>query len=176
VLSCAEVSLEGCEQGFITAATIEKYADVEDSSFFVCGPQAMYEFVAAELETLNLPARRVRWEVFGEVKDVIQFPGFPRNVAGETFWLKVTIGGVTTEIPARATETVLVAMERANLAPPSQCRSGECGFCRSRLVSGEVYVRPESDGRRNADKQFGYIHPCSSYPIMDLEVSVPRGA
>jgi ferredoxin-NADP reductase len=176
VLSCAEVSLEGCEQGFITAATIEKYADVEDSSFFVCGPQAMYEFVAGELETMNLPKKRVRWEVFGEVKDVTQSPGFPREVAGETFRLKVTIGGVTTEIPARATETVLVAIERANLAPPSQCRSGECGFCRSRLVSGEVYVRPESDGRRSADKQFGYIHPCSSYPITDLEVSVPRGA
>jgi len=176
VLSCVEVSLEGCEQGFITAATIEKYADVEDSSFFVCGPQAMYEFVAGELATLNLPKKRVRWEVFGEVKDVTQSPGFPREVAGETFRLKVTIGSVTTEIPARATETVLVAMERANLAPPSQCRSGECGFCRSRLVSGEVYVRPESDGRRSADKQFGTIHPCSSYPITDLEVSVPRGA
>ena len=65
-------------------------------------------------------------------------------------------------------------MERANLAPPSQCRSGECGFCRSLLVSGEVYVLPDSDGRRAADRQFGYIHPCASYPLSDLEVTVPR--
>ena len=91
-----------------------------------------------------------------------------------TFRLKVRIGGVTAEVPAKAIETVLVALERANLSPPSQCRSGECGFCRSLLVSGDVYINPEGDGRRGADKQFGYIHPCSSYPITDLEIVVPR--
>jgi ferredoxin-NADP reductase len=176
VLSCEEVTLEGCEQGFITADTIRKYADVDSSSFFVCGPQAMYEFVAGELSALALPARRIRREVYGEVKDVTQMPGFPSAVAGETFRLRVHIGGLTTEIPARAVETVLVAMERAGLAPPSECRSGECGFCRARLVSGDVYVNPDGDGRRAADKQFGTIHPCSSYPISDLEVSATRGA
>jgi ferredoxin len=174
VLSCAEVSLEGCEQGFITADTIRKYADVDNSSFFVCGPQAMYEFVEKELATFDLPKRRIRREVCGEVKDITQSPGFPQEVAGQTFRLQVHMGGLTTEVPARATETVLVAMERANLAPPSQCRSGECGFCRSLLIDGEVYIRPERDGRRAADKQSGYIHPCSSYPTTDLEVTVPR--
>jgi len=130
---------------------------------------------AVQLAAFDLPNRRTRWEVFGEVKDITSSPGFPQEVADETFRLTVHVGGVTAEVPARAVETVLVAMERANLAPPSQCRSGECGFCRSRLVSGDVYVHPESDGRRAADKQFGYIHPCSSYPTTDLEISVPRG-
>jgi ferredoxin-NADP reductase len=175
VLSCEEVSLEGCEQGFITADTIRKYADADNSSLFVCGPQAMYEFVAAELSALALPARRIRREVYGEVEDVTQTPGFPSSVASETLRLQVQIGGLSTEIPARAVETVLVALERAGLAPPSECRSGECGFCRARLISGEVHINPDSDGRRAADKQFGYIHPCSSYPLTDLEVSVARG-
>ena len=174
VLSCAEVSLEGCEQGFITADIIRKYADMDGSSFFICGPQAMYEFVEQELATFDLPPRRIRREVFGEVKDVTQSPGFPLEVAGEAFRLRVHVGGVTTEIPARATETVLVALERANLRPPSQCRSGECGFCRALLLSGDVYVNPESDGRRAADKQLGYIHPCASYPLADIELVVQR--
>jgi ferredoxin-NADP reductase len=174
VLSCEPVSLEGCEQGFITAETIVKHADIGNSSFFVCGPQAMYRFVADQLAELDLPGKRIRREAFGEVKDVTQSPGFPQVVADEVFRLKVYMGGATIEIPAKATETVLVAMERADLAPPSQCRSGECGFCRSLLVSGEVYVNPDSDGRRAADKRFGYIHPCASYPVTDLEVVVPR--
>jgi ferredoxin-NADP reductase len=175
VLSCEEVTLEGCEQGFITADTIRKYADVENSSFFVCGPQAMYDFVSGELAALALPPRRIRREVYGEVADVTQTPGFPSAVAGETFRIRVHIGGLTTEIPARAVETVLVAMERAGLAPPSECRSGECGTCRALLISGEVYIRPDSDGRRAADRQFGIIHPCSSYPLSDLEVAATRG-
>ncbi len=174
VLSGAEVSLQGCEQGFITADIIKKYADVDNSSFFICGPQAMYEFVEQELATFDLPKRRIRREVRGEVKDITTSPGFPQEVTDETFRLKVRIGGVTAEVPAKAVETVLVALERANLSPPSQCRSGECGFCRSLLVSGDVYINPEGDGRRGADKQFGYIHPCSSYPIADLEIVVPR--
>jgi ferredoxin-NADP reductase len=174
VLGCAEVSLQGCEQGFITADIIKKYADVDNSSFFICGPQDMYEFVEQELATFDLPKRRIRREVRGEVKDITTSPGFPQEVTDETFRLEVRIGGVTTEVPAKAVETVLVALERANLSPPSQCRSGECGFCRSLLVSGDVYINPEGDGRRGADKQFGYIHPCSSYPIADLEIVVPR--
>lgn len=174
VLSCEQVSMEGCERGFITADLIRKHADVDNSSFFVCGPQAMYKFVDEELAKLDLPNRRIRREVFGELEDITQSPGFPREVADRTFRLKVHVGGISTEVSARALETVLVAMERANLAPPSECRSGECGFCRTLLFAGDVYVSPESDGRRAADKRFGYIHPCASYPITDLEVTIPR--
>jgi ferredoxin-NADP reductase len=175
ILSCEEVSLEGCEQGFITADTIRKYASVDDCSFFICGPRAMYTFVERELATFNLPPKRVRREVYGAVKDIAQAPGFPQQVAGQTFRLKVHIGGATIDVPAQATETILVAMERANLAPPSECRSGECGVCRSQLIAGDVYIQPDRDGRRAADRQFGYIHPCASYPIADLEIAVPRG-
>jgi ferredoxin-NADP reductase len=175
VLSCDEVPSEDCEQGFITASLIEKYADVINSSFFICGPQPMYEFVMSELTRLDLPIKRIRREVYGEASDITQAPGYPQKVADERLQLKVHIGSVTTEIPALARETVLVAMERAGLAPPSQCRSGECGICHSLIHSGDVYVHPDRDGRRAADRQFGYIHPCASYPITDLEVSVPRG-
>jgi ferredoxin len=87
--------------------------------------------------------------------------------------MKVTMHGVTSEIPAQAGESVLVAMERASLASPSLCRSGECGYCRSRLIGGDVFVAPESDDRRAADKQLGFIHPCSTYPLSDLEIETP---
>jgi ferredoxin-NADP reductase len=173
VLSCDVVSLEGCEQGFITADVMRNYADVENSSFFICGPQAMYAFVESELAELGLPHRRVRWEAYGERKDIASCPGFPVGAVGKTFQMQVHMGGMTVEIPARATETVLVAMERTGLTAPSQCRSGECGYCRSLLMSGDVFVVPDSDGRRAADKQFGFIHPCSSYPLSDLELKVP---
>ena len=97
-------------------------------------------------------------------------------MSNKTFCLAVTIGGEAVEIPAKGAETVLVAMERANLAPPSKCRSGECGFCRSLLASGDVFVVPDGDGRRATDRKLGFIHPCSSYPLSDLELKVPREA
>jgi len=176
VLSCEVVSLEGCEQGLITAELIGRYADVESDSFFVCGPEMMYRFLEAELAKLELPRKRVRREVWGELTDVTSRPDFPSVAVGKTFQMKVKMGGAVSEIPARATETVLVAMERAELASPSQCRSGECGFCRSLLLGGDVFIPPESDDRRAADRGLGYIHPCSAYPLSDLEIETPGEA
>jgi ferredoxin-NADP reductase len=173
VLSSEGASLEGCEKGFITAGLIDRYADVPGSSFFVCGPEMMYRFLEAELAKLDLPRRRVRREVWGELTDVASQPGFPSEAVGRTFQIKVKMHGVSSEIPARATEPVLVAMERANLASPSLCRSGECGYCRSLLLGGEVFVAPDSDDRRAADQKLGYIHPCSAYPLSDLEIETP---
>ena len=174
ILSCEAISLEGCEQGFITSDIIEKCCDVHNSSFFICGPQIMYNFIEKELEKFNLPKKRIRREAFGEIKDIIKFPNFPQEVVGSTFKVKVQIGDSIEEIPAISTESILVALERANLAPPSKCRSGECGFCRSLLLSGEIFVSPISDWRREGDKQYKFFHPCASYPISDLEISVPR--
>jgi len=174
ILSCEEITLEGCEKGLITAALIEKYASIDNSSFFICGPQEMYNFVEKEIQKFNLAPKRIRREVFGEVKNIINYPGFPQDLAEKSFKIKVHIGDLIKEIPGLATESILVAMERANLAPPSKCRSGECGFCRSFLFSGKIYLDPNKDLRRSADKQLNYIHPCSSYPISDLEIEVPR--
>jgi len=174
VLSCPVISLEGCERGFITKEIIEKYCDANSSTFFICGPQIMYNFVQEELKKFNLPAKRIRREAFGEVKDILTHPDFPKEVAEKVFKVKVHIGEQTKEIPAMATESVLVALERANLNPPSKCRSGECGFCRSLLIDGDVYINPVSDWRKGADKKYNYFHPCASYPISDLEINIPR--
>ena len=69
--------------------------------------------------------------------------------------------------------TLLDALEKAGIRAPSHCRSGECGWCHSRLVSGDVYIPEDTDGRRLADKKFGWIHPCCSYPISDVTLDVP---
>jgi ferredoxin len=108
------------------------------------------------------------------MKDPIKLQNFPSEIKDKNFNIKVNIGGITKQIPAKGIETVLVALERAKLSPPSLCRSGECGFCRSRLLSGEVYINPNNDGRREADKKFNIFHPCSSYPLSNLEIEIPR--
>jgi ferredoxin len=134
----------------------------------------MYRYMSEELASFGLPPRRIRREAYGEVDDVTAEPGFPAELASSTFTVRVHMGGSEERIPARACETVLVALERAKMAPPSQCRSGECGFCRSLLLSGDVYIWKDTDGRRAADKEFGYIHPCATYPLSNLEIRTPR--
>ena len=172
----AEEELEGFEKGFITSDLIRKYTDVEKKSFFICGPQGLYKFIDKELAKLNIERKYIRREVFGEIKDIDKYEGFPQEASEKSFQVKVHIGDDSATIPAKATESLLVALERAGLCPPSGCRSGACGLCRSLLIDGNVYIPKDVDGRRMADIQFGYIHPCSTFPVSDLEMIVPREA
>ena len=164
----------GYEHGFITSQLIAKYGgEAGTYSIFMCGPQAMYNFLDGEIEKLGLRRKFVRRELFGAIKDPWNQPGYPAEIRGRSFALKVTQCGTTYETTALADEPLLVAMERAGIKAPSRCRSGECGWCRSRLLSGQVFIPEKTDGRRAADVQFGYIHPCSSFPASDVVLDVP---
>ncbi|MBE6909747.1 MAG: iron-sulfur cluster-binding domain-containing protein [Ruminococcaceae bacterium] len=171
VLSGDEPGWTG-ERGFLTAELIKKYS-AEDTTYFICGPQVMYRFLREELGKLDIPQRRVRFEVFGQAKDITAFEGYPQEVRGKTFNLTVVRGIHEDVIPAKATESLVVALERAGIRIETGCRSGECGFCRTKVLSGSVYICPEGDGRRAADKDFGYVHACAAYPTGDVKIKIP---
>ncbi|MBE6764730.1 MAG: 2Fe-2S iron-sulfur cluster binding domain-containing protein [Ruminococcaceae bacterium] len=164
---------DGYENGFISAELIKKYAPEGDYSVFVCGSQGMYDFIIGETEKLGLKKRRVRLDAYGEYRLSDKDAEYPEELRGKTCKITVTTSdGKSKVIPANTGETILVALERAGIAAPSKCRSGECGFCRSRLASGEVYTPAAVENRRAFDKKNGYIHPCCTYPKSDCEILI----
>ena len=171
----SEEEKDGYEHGFINAEIISKYAPKDRAySVFMCGPEAMYRFAEGEIGKLGLDRKYVRRELLGVTKKVWEKDGYPTDKKGKVFSVTVRIGDTEKTVEASADEPVLVALERAGIEAPSRCRSGECGWCRSKLVSGEVYVPQENDeGRRWSDKENGYIHPCSSFALSDLVMEVP---
>lgn len=171
VLSGEEEDWKG-EKGFLNAELIRKYS-ASDTTYFICGPQVMYTFLREELKKLEIPKRRIRFEVFGQAKDITVFPGYPLELKDSTFNLTVKQGIASREIPAKATESLVVALERAGIRIETGCRSGECGFCRTKVLTGSCYVCPENDGRREADKDFGYVHACAAYPTSDMTIRIP---
>lgn len=155
----------GCEKGFVTAKLMEQYADVAASTFFLCGPQAMYDFVEKELAPYGLPKKAVHRDA-GCCGDLsVENPA--------KFTLTVHMRDEVYTIPAMQNETLLTAMERASLNAPNKCRAGGCGFCHSKWLAGEYHVAEGRDGRREADRKFGFIHPCVTYPLSDMEIDVP---
>ncbi len=164
----------GFEHGFITAELIRKYAPAEGKySVFLCGPEAMYRFLSPEIEKLQLPERLFRRKLIDVTKMPWECEGYPQELRGKRFALTVRQGPQTWNIPAGADEPVLVAMERAAIKAPSRCRAGECGWCRSRLLEGSVFIPQENEMRRWADRHYGYIHPCCSFPTSDLVLEIP---
>ena len=163
---------DGFEHGFITADLIKKHAK-EPYSVFVCGPEAMYKFLKGELDKLGLPRKNIRSEMLGVTKNIAEAKGFPAEAKGKVFNINVRQGAYAYDIKASAEEPILVAVERAGITAPSRCRSGECGWCRSKVIEGTFFAPEENENRRWADVKWNYIHPCSTFPTSDMVIEVP---
>ena len=163
---------EGFEHGFISSDIIRKYAPEGEYSLFMCGPGALYDYEKGEVEKLGLRKRFVRMELSGDRRICEKDTSFPKDKLDKEYRLTVVIRGEKKEITALSTEPILWAAEKAGIKAPSHCRSGECGWCHSRLVKGDVFVRADNDGRRAADRKFGWIHPCSTYALSDVEIEI----
>ena len=166
----SEEKAEGFEHGFLSAELIRKYAPA-NYTLYLCGPRAMHDFLSQELPKLGLDEKHIRREFVPAPSSPCYFKEYTAD-ASKVFSLKLLALGEEQTIPLRADEPVLTAVERAGIAAPSRCRSGECGWCRSRLVSGQVFVPESMDGRRLADAGAGYIHPCSSWALSDLTLEI----
>ena len=157
---------EGYAYGFVTKALLEQYVEnLTNVTFFLCGPKAMYDFLQKELAPCGLPVKAVR-------KDAT-YCGSLTLDAPRTFRLTAHIRDQVYVMDAREDETILTALERAGIPAPNKCRAGGCGYCHSKWISGEFRIAEGRDGRREADRKFGWIHPCVTYPLSDMEIDVP---
>lgn len=169
----SEEEKEGAEKGFITSELIKKYApENEEYSIFICGPQQMYDFLDGELKKLNKEKKYIRHEMFGEFHNPASMADYPAGVPEEVK-ITVTIQDNTYTVTGKSGDSVMQTLEKNKISVPARCRSGECGFCHSHLLSGKVYVPEALEYRRLADYKFGCIHPCCSFPLTDLVIDVP---
>ncbi len=160
------------ERGFITKSMIEKYAPSK-YSIFINGSQNLYNRTLPQIAELKLQNKYVRMGLRGQIENPSALDDFPKDAIGLTFLCKVIKNGeVVATIPCASEESLLTALEREGVQAPSQCRSGECGFCRSRLLQGNVFIPQEVDNRKLADSSYGIIHPCVSYPMSNLTLEI----
>jgi len=157
-------------RGLITGDLIkETLGDVAGKTFYICGPQAMYDFCIPELAKLGVPRRKIRQEVYGPPLRITDCAGWPADVKAEALF-DINVKGRGT-IKAFAGEPLMNSFEKAGFALPSLCRSGECSLCRLKVLSGKVF-QPAEVPLRRSDRRFGYVHACVSYPLEDLEVMI----
>lgn len=154
------------EHGFISLDLMKKYVDVHNVTFFMCGPEAMYAFLTKEFAKIDLQIKDVHKDASCTTDLKIAKP--------KTYKLTVHMLDNTYVIDAKENETLLVAMERAGLNAPNRCRAGGCGWCHAKLIKGKYQVAEKRDKRRAADKKFGFIHTCITYPLSDIEIDVPK--
>lgn len=147
----------------LTRDELEKACWNQPFSVFYCGNPENCEIFEYMIEGMSAKPRSVR----GGEESAWCSPS-----EEDPFTLKVKARTVTYTIRALPGETLVTAMERAGIAPPVKCRGGRCGFCRSRWLSGEYTVMPGFEQRTQAEVHHGWIHPCCTVPLSDMEIEI----
>ncbi|AXK61848.1 pyridoxamine 5'-phosphate oxidase family protein [Burkholderia sp. IDO3] len=127
--------------GRIDIAQLKRILPFDDYDFYLCGPSAFMRDVYEGLRALNVPDERIRFEAFGP-------SSVTRSTARTAAALPATSVPVVFRRSARdagwtpADGTLLEFAEGQRIAVPSECRSGSCGTCATRVLSGTVdYVQ-----------------------------------
>jgi ferredoxin len=88
--------------------------------------------------------------------------------------MKVHISNLSQSIEVAETETILDAALMAGIDYPCGCQEGQCGACKSLLVTGRIDPG-DASGLALTDSEIaqGWFLACQARPLSDLEISFP---
>ena len=157
----SEQKRDGYSYGLIDEEKLLK-EKLDNKSIFISGPIKMYFYLNEIFKKLDIPNKYIRHEIFKEI---------PENLTDKTFNLTIKMLDKIITIPCKGNETLINSMEKNRVKTLVHCTVGVCGFCRSKLVKGNVLT--ENTFLRAADKDYYYIHPCVTYPLSDVIIEIP---
>lgn len=142
--------------------------------FFVCGPPAMMSSLVPALGLWGVLPQDIHFEAFGpaSVPPVAASAGNTQAMSGSapsgnTFNIHLGRSGRTLQWTGQDANLLDFA-ERHSVAVDSGCRSGSCGSCETRVVSGLVTYPHQPD----ADMAPGHCLMCVGVPQSALELDL----
>ena len=124
-------------------------------TFFLCGPPPFMEAVKRILTDLGVAPDQIRQERFGGAGAGSK-PPLPR-AAEIGFTIEFVSSGKTAAVLEG--QSLLEAAAEAGVYIPSACRQGQCGTCKTRLLTGDVQMTAQQ-GLDPESKARGFILTC----------------
>lgn len=114
---------------------------------YICGPEALIEAAKAVAEKLSIPLSMIHYEEFAAAKP------------GEPFVVEIKSSGKSISVGSE--ESLLEALENAEVPIANLCRGGVCGQCVCSVLDGDIEHR---DSFLSADEKTDgeLIMPCVS--------------
>jgi ferredoxin-NADP reductase len=131
----------------------------------ICGPPSMMDAVKAAVVGLGVPDAQIKTEAFGTIKRDPTAKGAATTEVGGKVVFQVS--DTTAPVPVGA--TILDAADEFGVFIDNACRSGTCGSCRVKLVSGSVSMAVR-DALTEQDQAEGYILACQAKIDSDVRV------
>ena len=133
--------------------------------FYVCGPPPMMQSLVPALAEWGVAAQDIHHEAFGpaSVRPTADISGEPVDSQGLALEIRFARSGRTLVWDGRDA-SLLDFAERHGVAVDSGCRSGSCGSCETKLISGSVRYEHKPDH----DPSAGHCLLCVGQPASAL--------
>ena len=153
-------------RGPITKEMIADFVpDVATCPALLCGPDPMMTAMRALLVGLGVPDGEIHQEAF--ISTPAMEPGAEDPLEPGTLAnIRFERAGKTVESTAL---TVLEAAEECGVAIPFECRSGICGQCKTKVLSGKVAMEV-ADALTPADRAKGLVLACQARASRDTVI------
>ena len=123
--------------GFVDEALLRDLVPTPDADIYICGPGPFMNAVDHALVALGVPDRHVRFEAFGPATIERHRKPAAAAVSAPASTVNFAKSGITAPFDPR-TLNLLEFAEDLGLSPPFICRSGSCGTCATRKLSGAI--------------------------------------
>jgi glycine betaine catabolism B len=151
--------------GRIDAALLTRVIpDVTGIPFYLCGPAEMLVATRAALRHLGVLEPNIRTESFGAPWRALT-PG--AATGGPEFTVTFTRSNKAARI--HGGRPILAVADELGVQVDSECRSGICGRCKTRMVSGSVMMETQ-DALDSADRRNNVILLCQARALEDVAV------
>jgi len=185
------------QRGRITRALLERVVpDLARGPVYLCGPDEMMTATRELLLAMGLPESQLKTEAFvspqpgtGDVADTgaqgdeavadrLEATAAPDREglaaaggggAGRPALARVRFQRSRQVVQTSSAKTILEAAEEVGIDLPFECRSGICGQCKTKLVSGRVMMEAE-DALSPAEKSRGLILACQAHAVGDVAI------
>lgn len=157
-------------RGFLSEVLLQNLVgDLNRPIVHLCGPQGMMVATRELLLKCGVAAERIKTEEFvsPRASESVAVTEQPEPITTVGSRLRFERSNVEVEVDGET--TVLEAAEAHSIDLPFECRSGICGQCKTRLLSGRVAMDSE-DALTAAEKKSGWILACQARMRSDINV------
>jgi len=156
------------DRGHITKEIVDKMIPgLKNGPVMLCGPDPMMTAMRKLFVDIGVPDAEIHQEAF------ISTPPMDAAVAADEPLEPGQLANIRFDRAGKTAEqtelTVLEAAEEVGVSLPFECRSGICGQCKCRLVSGKVVMEVQ-DALTQQDRAKGLILACQARPTRDVVI------
>lgn len=149
--------------GHVDLALLRGLLPFGDYDFYLCGPGGFVADLHAGLRGLNVAGERIHYEFFGPSSLPDEAPALVDAIPADVTFAE---SAKTARWTPQA-GTLLELAEAADVPIDFSCRSGRCGTCAVRVLSGEIGYAQAPE----AAVTDGYALACQAHPVGPVKLS-----